>query len=830
MGKHKISLRLAILTPFIAIVLIVVSTFAVLWNYDYDRLAKKQGERVTQIMSMLIKDRLKSLLQEPYRLSELSASYISQKNLFMQEDLSEIQEYELSVYKTLKLSLPQISTISYGDEEGNFAGIRLNKDSSYSLMLKDKRTDGKLIIYKGETESSQVIDEFGGYDPRTRPWYMQVANNEAEEKWSDIYVNYDEKKEATISALVRVHDKDGNFRGVMCYDVSLSGLNEYLVNQLQNDNGLIYIADKEWNLIAQSNEDVDKAEKAASDTELISARNSKLPAIKESAEFLVALKTLPDHIIRAQIDKKNNFMYVSQMEEPKGLDWKIVILLPETELMGNMKAKQNSLIVVGILITLLGSISGLILINSVINPMTKSVNAASEISEGKYGIHIKGRKTFIKETSELLSAFNKMSDKLKEYIEKIKRNEEEYRTLIENVNNAIFSVAPDGSILSVNNVFESITGLSRTSVTGRHFSVVLRKKKDTAYFQEILDKMNESREFISFHYRFEDSGRNYRVYIINFIPLLNENGELLQILGSTTDITELDKAQKEIKYLHEMERKRLQKLIKEKTSELSKAMKEIMEMEKFASLGSLVSGVAHEINTPLGVAVSAASYMENTNKHAQELLQGGQMTKSEFIKYIDSMNETSFILNNNLRRAAELVKNFKQMAVNQSNEGKTTFNFYDFLQTLLINLKHEYKNTKIQFLIECDRELQLNSYPGAYSQIFTNLIMNSIIHAFPEKEGTIKIDVYTGLNDITVNYSDNGKGIPPENLEKIFEPFFTTNRSNGGSGLGLSIVYNIVTAQLGGKITCESKTGNGVTFTIRIPIVTEDNTYDKGLE
>lgn len=829
MGKHKISLRQAILIPFAAIVLIVVVTFAVLWNYDYERLAKKQGERVTQIMSTLIEDRLKALLQEPYRLSELSASYISQRNLFVQEDLKDIQDYELSVYKTLGLSLPQIATISYGDENGNFAGIRLNDDNSYNLMLKDKRTKDKLIIYKGEDTDSEVISEFDGYDPRQRPWYVQ-AKSTTQERWSDIYVNYDEKRRATISTLVRIYDKTGKFTGVMCYDVSLDELNEYLESQLQNNKGLIYIVDKDWKLIAQSAEEAQGTGQDSTVTELMSAMKSNLPAIRESSEYFGALSTLPDHIILKKIDNKVNFMHVSQVEELGSLNWKIVILLPETELMGNMKAKQISLIVLGVFITILGSVIGLLLINSIIGSITKSVSGASEISEGKYGIHIKSRRTFIKETSELLSAFNRMSDKLKEYFEKIKRKEEEYRTLVENVNNSIFSVAPDGSILSVNNVFETITGWSRKNIIGKHFNNIFTERSNIAYFEERFIQIKENRERITFPYNFLDSDGNRHVYIIDFIPLLNENGELLRILGSTTDITELDNAQKEIKYLHEKEKERLQELVKERTSELSQAMKEIMEMEKFASLGSLVSGVAHEINTPLGVAVSAASYMENTNSHAQELLQEGKMTKSEFIKYIDSMNETSFILNNNLRRAAELVKSFKQMAVNQSNEQKISFNFNGFLETLLINLKHEYKNTGIQFVIDCGKELQINSYPGAYSQIFTNLIMNSIIHAFPDKEGIIKIVAYTDADDITVQYSDDGKGIEPQNLDKIFEPFFTTNRSSGGSGLGLSIVYNIVTVQLGGRITCESTLGSGTLFCIKIPIISEDKTYDKGLE
>lgn len=828
MGKQKFSLRQAILVPFAVIVLIVVCTFAILWNYDYDRLAKRQGEDFTQIMSTMIESKIKTLLQEPYRLAELSSAYISREKLFRQEDLKAVQEYELSIYNTLDLSLPQISTISYGDERGNYVGIRLNSDQSYNLMLKDKRTKGRLIIYEGTDMGSRKISVFDDYDPKKRPWYMQTKAS-TQEKWSDIYTNYDEKRRLTISTLVGIYDEAGNFTGTMCYDISLDGLNDYLRNQFSGSDGTIYIVDKNWKLIAQSAEDPREAEQDSKAADLISAVDSTLPAIRESAEYFKSLETLPDHIVRKKIGGKVNFMHACQVEELENLGWKIIILLPETELMGNMKSNQISLIILGLLITAVGSAAGILLINSVIGPITRSVKGASEIAEGKYGIHVQSKKTVIKEISELLSAFNKMSDKLREYIDKIRRNEEEYRTLIENINNAIFSISPDGSILSVNNVFEEVIRGNRADIIGKNFSVLFEEQQRIDYFEELFGQIKENKKHVTVPHRFCDKSGNQKVYIVDFIPLLNDDGELLRILGSTTDITELDKAQKEIKYLHEKETERLQELVAEKTSELNLAMREIVEMEKFASLGSLVSGVAHEINTPLGVAVSAASYMEETNRHGQKLLMSGEMTKGEFIKYIDSMNETSFILNNNLKRAAELVKNFKQMAVNQSNEQKESFNFNKFLNDLLVNLKHEYKNTGIQFVIECDEALWVNSYPGAYSQVFTNLIMNSIIHAFPDKEGIIKIAVWADENDITIQYTDNGRGIKKKNLDKIFNPFFTTNRSGGGSGLGLSIVYNIVTAQLGGKVTCESTWNKGTIFRIKVPAILEEKAYDKGM-
>lgn len=143
---------------------------------------------------------------------------------------------------------------------------------------------------------------------------------------------------------------------------------------------------------------------------------------------------------------------------------------------------------------------------------------------------------------------------------------------------------------------------------------------------------------------------------------------------------------------------------------------------------------------------------------------------------MDTMQETTVILNTNLRRASELVKSFKQMAVNQSIEEKSHFSLYDLIQMLLTSLKHEFKNTDIQFQIDCSPELELYNYSGAFTQILTNLIMNSLIHGFKEnKSGTIKISAIVTNSELNLIYSDNGLGISPHNLQRIFEPFFTTN-------------------------------------------------------
>lgn len=262
----------------------------------------------------------------------------------------------------------------------------------------------------------------------------------------------------------------------------------------------------------------------------------------------------------------------------------------------------------------------------------------------------------------------------------------------------------------------------------------------------------------------------------------------------------------------------LESKVTEKTNELKKTYDELLEREKLASLGGLVAGISHEINTPLGVAVSACSYLEKQNETLYDSLVSGKISKENLINYLESTEESIDIININLSRAAELISSFKQISVNQSASVHTRFLVKDYFESIFLTLKHEYKNKPFEFNISCDENLEIYSYPGSISQIFTNLIMNSIKHGFKD-ENLLSINIYIDYDDnwVTMKYTDNGNGIPPAHLKRIFEPFFTTKRNDGGSGLGLSIVYNIVTATLGGTITCESELNKGVLFTIRIP-------------
>ncbi|MEO0534066.1 MAG: ATP-binding protein [Cyanobacteria bacterium P01_A01_bin.123] len=252
---------------------------------------------------------------------------------------------------------------------------------------------------------------------------------------------------------------------------------------------------------------------------------------------------------------------------------------------------------------------------------------------------------------------------------------------------------------------------------------------------------------------------------------------------------------------------------------LRQAEDQLIQTEKMAALGRLVAGIAHEINTPIGIGVTATSLLaEKTDAFALHF-KVGLIKRSELEKFLSTAQQSSQMALKNLERAAELIQSFKQVAVDQSSESKRVFNVKSYLEEILLQLSPKLKATQHQVVIQGDPTLSLNSFPGAFSQIVTNFVMNSILHAYPmDDHGFITLDFYQCSSQFVFVYADEGSGIPAENLGKIFEPFFTTKRGQGGSGLGLHIVYNLVTRKLGGTIRCESQLAEGTKFTIVLPL------------
>jgi signal transduction histidine kinase/ligand-binding sensor domain-containing protein len=308
----------------------------------------------------------------------------------------------------------------------------------------------------------------------------------------------------------------------------------------------------------------------------------------------------------------------------------------------------------------------------------------------------------------------------------------------------------------------------------------------------------------------------------------DEQGHATRLVGTNRDITQLKQVEEDLRGLNEELEERVSKRtealeqsnmdLKHTLDQLTRAQRQLVESEKLAALGGLVAGVAHEINTPLGVGVTAASHLQQETERLARLMADSRMTRADLDHFIEQARLSSDLVLRNLDRASHLVKSFKQVAVDQSSEQRRVINACDYLGEILLSLHPRIKKTRARIEIECPDDLTMDTYPGALYQIVVNLVMNSLVHAFDEDAGgQIWIEVQRHDEMVSLEYRDNGKGMPEDIRRRIFEPFFTTRRGSGGSGLGLHIVYNLATQILRGTVSCESEPGRGTTFRFLMP-------------
>lgn len=296
----------------------------------------------------------------------------------------------------------------------------------------------------------------------------------------------------------------------------------------------------------------------------------------------------------------------------------------------------------------------------------------------------------------------------------------------------------------------------------------------------------------------------------NVRAVYDEQGEIKNILVSIRDMTKLQELNKLL------EKSNIeQKMI---ADELRAAQKKLVEAEKMAAVGGMISGLSHEINTPIGVCVTVSSSLDDEVKILESKFLANELTKTDLGNFIDFSKKTCDLLNNNLKRTAGLIGHFKQVSLEKNSEDEQEIKILDFIQSLIADLKPTI-SADVSVLLSGENFV-IKSYPVSLYQSLSNILLNAVVHAFPDrKDKKIDIKVGRGVEEKTLLISiwDNGVGMPPEVIKRAFEPFFTTKRGAGGTGLGLSIVYNIITSQLGGDINIVSSEFGSV-FNITLPM------------
>jgi len=308
------------------------------------------------------------------------------------------------------------------------------------------------------------------------------------------------------------------------------------------------------------------------------------------------------------------------------------------------------------------------------------------------------------------------------------------------------------------------------------------------------------------------------------------SGRVLRMVGTNRDISELKDTEQRLIELNEQLEQRVErrtdalqqtnKRLERTLSELTETQKRLVETEKMASLGNLVAGIAHEINTPVGIGVTAASHLREQAKRLADCLETGAISKSQLVEFAALAQESSRLVLTNLERASHLIRSFKQVAVDQSSEQKRRILLGSYLAEVLYALQPQLKRTPHTVAALEGIEVEMETFPGAIYQVVTNLINNSLLHGFTADEaGLISISWTSSESHVQLSYRDSGAGMVPEVARRVFEPFYTTRRGQGGSGLGMHICYNLITQLLRGSIELKTAPGEGVHFLISLPKV-----------
>lgn len=309
-------------------------------------------------------------------------------------------------------------------------------------------------------------------------------------------------------------------------------------------------------------------------------------------------------------------------------------------------------------------------------------------------------------------------------------------------------------------------------------------------------------------------------------PVFGHDGGFCGFRGTGKDISKQKAVEAEIRRLNQS----LEQRVAERTTELRQtnerlahALEHLVQAEKLASLGNLVAGVAHELNTPLGNTLLTATHLRNRVHELQDVFKTGAMRRSELTAFIELSSDGLDLIERNLNRAAGLLANFKQVAVDQTSAQRRRFDLRKTVDEVVATLMPGLRKRRLVLVVDIPEGLELDSFPGPLEQVIANIVTNAAIHAFgPDEAGELFILAEpVGTGEIELCIRDNGCGIPPEVQGRVFDPFFTTRMGQGGSGLGLYIVYNIVTSLLGGSIEVSSTPG-GTCFTMRFPACAPD--------
>lgn len=413
-NKSYISLKTAVIAPFVVIFLLSISSVILTQRLSYEKAVWDLSEKQLSSLTENVRTSLTEHLGAPFQAGLTIAHTISFHHLYQPDNTSKVEHYLRNAFQSLYAHIPQLDVISFGSEAADYVGFRKESDGSHTLMVQDNRTDNKLVIYRGDQISNDIVSVIPNYDPRVRPWYAPVAK-EQQAMWSSIYANADERQEITLSALSPVYDNE-QFVGVMATDIRINTFNAFLEQLREKTKATVYIMDSEQRLVAHSGQGsvVSWGTEWSQKGERLLAIESANPIIKRHAQqvqqsdLITQQETQPFEL---KIKNDRYFSLISPYSDNYGLTGFIGIAISETALLGSLPTSQQQSWWFGLLISVMGMSFFLIIFSRITRPITATATAAKNLANGHWenAMPQPGR---IHETSLLVNAFNEMANSL----------------------------------------------------------------------------------------------------------------------------------------------------------------------------------------------------------------------------------------------------------------------------------------------------------------------------------------------------------------------------------------------------------------------------------
>lgn len=506
---------------------------------------------------------------------------------------------------------------------------------------------------------------------------------------------------------------------------------------------------------------------------------------------------------------------VSTLVPIEEFGWSVMVVMPVAAF--NAGADKIKYATAGVLIIVL-AVSGVIftlitrnITNNITMPLKRFISFTDMIANGNYD-QITGI-TSKDEVGVLASSFNHMLTELQKSRDDLTIAKEYTGKIIETIASAVIVLTEDAEIIKANKSVQKMLSMSEEELLRKRIDAIF--ESDTVaeiLYNEIMKHGYVKDVEVVLMARY---GVKVPVIFSASVIYGSDGNTIEQIVCSAQNITQLKRMQK-VRDMHLNELETANKYLKESRAQL-------VQSEKLASLGQMLAGVAHEINTPVGIGITLSSTIAKDTEAVKAAFDDESLRKGRLREYIEDVADASSLILKSLSRTADLIKSFKMVSADQITQERRRFRIREYIEEILLSLQPNIKRRHHKIELICDAYVEVDSYPGAIAQIISNLLMNSLMHAYdPGTKGTITIQLSVNQDDIVIEYKDDGKGMPKENISRIYDPFFTTMRGSGGTGLGLHIVHNIVTQTLGGSIECQSELKKGTAFIINFPVMKEE--------